>query len=198
MCRKLLISLLALLAVCSSLWAFPGRVTGSLAARPTDTSDQAVLADAPKTDSGKTQETISVELPRSLADEETVTKAAEGRRLSGEEAAALYDELMAIEGNMAALREMSNRKDEVIDALSAENASMKDETGTKTYLMLDGLLGFSGMAPQYGLGLSLGTRLGNSLMLELGVDYMLGGSVQDVMDFSLDDFTFRAGIGWMF
>lgn len=64
--------------------------------------------------------------------------------------------------------------------------------------MLDGIVGFSEGVPDYGLGLTLGTRVGNSLMLELGVDYMLGTSLLDVLDYSIDNWTFRAGIGWMF
>ncbi len=35
-------------------------------------------------------------------------------------------------------------------------------------------------------------------MLELGVDYMLGTSLLDVLNYSIDNWTFRAGVGWMF
>ena len=198
MCKKFVIFLSVLLLASFSLWAFPGRVTGSQETRPIGTSVPEVPEGEQRTDSGTTPESISAEPKRSLADEETVAKAAEGRRLSGDEAAALYDELVTIEGNMASLREVSREKDEVIDGLARENARLKDETGTKAYMLIDGIVGFSEGDPDYGLGLTVGTRLGNSLMLELGTDYMIGSSLSDILDFSIDDFTFRAGVGWLF
>lgn len=77
-------------------------------------------------------------------------------------------------------------------------SELDDETGTKAYLLLDGIVGFSDGYPSYGLGLTVGTRLGNNLMLELGTDYMFGANLSELIDSSIDDWTFRAGIGWMF
>ncbi len=164
----------------------------------TDTSDQEVLDDLQKIDSGTTPQNTSTEQLPYLADPEAMEKAAEGKRLSGDEAAALYDELMAVRENLAALRAVSLGKDAMIDDLAKDNARMKDETGTKAYMLIDGIVGFSEGDPNYGLGLTVGTRLGNSLMLELGTDYMVGSSFSDILDFGIDDFTFRAGVGWMF
>ena len=86
----------------------------------------------------------------------------------------------------------------VIDALSEENSRMKDESGSKAYLMVDAIVGFENALPEYGVGLTIGSRVGNSLMLEAGADYMLGSSMADLRSFSMDDLVFRAGIGWMF
>ena len=198
MCRKSLIFLSVLLLASFSLWAFPGRVTGSPETRPTDTLAQEVQEGELKTDSGIQEEPISIELPASSAVQEATAKAEAGKRLTSDEVSAILAELDAAKADYAALEATSKSKDAAIDSLARENSRLKDETGTKAYIMLDGIIGFEDMAPEYGLGLTIGTRLGNSLMLELGADYMIGGTWQDAMDFSLDDFTFRCGIGWMF
>ena len=201
--RVLLACSLLLCLALPQLAAWPmqqGSVKAEEGAMPSiATSAPEAQGESQKTVSGTTPESTSEEQSGYLADQETIEKAAEGKRLSGEEAAALYDELVTIEGNMTALREMSRRKDDVIGALAAENASMKDETGTKAYAILDAIVGFrDGMIPEYGLGLTLGTRLGNSLMLQLGMDYMLGTDIPDIMKAGPERMQFRAGIGWMF
>ena len=63
--------------------------------------------------------------------------------------------------------------------------------------MLDGIVALDDMIPQYGVGLTVGSRIGNSLMVEVGADYMIGGN-DGYNSFSLDNFEFRAGVGWMF
>lgn len=103
------------------------------------------------------------------------------------------DGVVALNGSQAA----------TIEGLNAEIASLEarleDATSTKAYLMLDGIIGFDGnINPKYGVGLTLGTRLGENLMLELGADYNIGSTWQDALDFGMEDWTFRAGIGWMF
>ena len=198
MCRKLWIFCLVLLLASFSLWAFPGRVTGSQETRPIDTLDQEAQEEEQRTDYGTQVESISIGLPTSSEVQRASEKAAEGKRLSADEVALILDELDAARSDFEALRKTSEEKDATIDDLARENARLKDETGTKAYLMLDGIVGFEDMVPEYGVGLTIGTRLGNSLMLELGADYMIGGTWQDAADFSLDDFTFRCGIGWMF
>lgn len=198
MCRKLWIFCLVLLLASFSLWAFPGRVTGSQETRPIDTLDQEAQEEEQRTDYGTQVESISIGLPTSSEVQRASEKAAEGKRLSADEVALILDELDAARSDFEALRKTSEEKDAAIDDLARENARLKDETGTKAYLMLDGIVGFEDMVPEYGVGLTIGTRLGNSLMLELGADYMIGGTWQDAADFSLDDFTFRCGIGWMF
>ncbi len=198
MCRKSLIFLLVLLAASFSLWAFPGRVTSLQETETIVISDLEVPAEEQKIDSGNQEGTISTEPQISFVVQEAAEKAEAGKRLTNDEVAAILAELDAAKGDYAALEETSKAKDSTIDDLSAENAKLKDETGTKAYLMLDGIIGFYEGYPSYGLGLTVGTRLGNSLMLELGADYMLGGNLTELMDFSIEDFTFRAGIGWMF
>ena len=63
--------------------------------------------------------------------------------------------------------------------------------------MLDGIVGFEDLLPQFGVGVTLGTRIGSSLMLELGVDYDIGG-IDGYNEISMDNLQFRCGIGWMF
>ena len=198
MCRKLSIFCLVLLLASFSLWAFPGRVIGSQETRPIDTLDQEAQEEEQRTDYGTQGESISIGLPTSSEVQRASEKAAEGKRLSSDEVSLILGELEAAQSDFEALRKASEEKDAEIDDLARENARLKDETGTKAYLMLDGILGFENMVPEYGVGITVGTRLGNSLMLELGADYMIGGTWQNAADFSLDDFTFRCGIGWMF
>ena len=79
-------------------------------------------------------------------------------------------------------------------------AELEAETGTRAYLMVDGIIGFENTVPTYGAGLTLGTRIGNHLMVELGADYMIGKfeNGMTIKQFSIDNFEFRASIGWMF
>lgn len=130
-----------------------------------------------------------------------MAKAADGSRLDADESQALYEELVAIREDAAKLRDVSTAKDGQIDMLEAEAASLaadleeaRGEVGSKAYLMVEGIVGVDGLVPSYGLGLTLGARVGSSLMMQLGVDY----TINTAMDFSLDRWTFRAGIGWMF
>lgn len=190
---------LVLLVACCSLWAFPGRATGSLEAKVTDTEAVGLLPEEQRTPSGTTSKEDSMESSQTL--EEALQKANEGNKISGEESSALLDELLAIQADARALREVSQEKDEVINGLTADNVALtsklekaEKEVGSKTYLMLEGIVGVEDLEPHYGVGLTVGARIGNSLMMQLGVDYM----ANSMMDFGLDKWTFRAGVGWMF
>lgn len=202
MWRRLLMCSLALLLACCSLWAFPGRVTASQETAPTDTVAAAVQEEGPRLDSGTTSNGGStVPSQSSRTAQEAMDKAADGSRLDADESQALYEELVAIREDAAALRDVSTAKDGHIDMLEAEAASLaadleeaRGEVGSKAYLMVEGIVGVDGLVPSYGMGLTLGARVGSSLMMQLGVDY----TINTAMDFSLDRWTFRAGIGWMF
>lgn len=194
MCRKSLIFFLVLLLASFSLWAFPGRLTGSQAEAPIDTLDPEVLPEGQRTGSG-IQETIISPEPSaySLAQE----KAEQGKRLTASEVEAVLAELEAAQRDYAALRDSSEAKDEALADLAQENARLRDEAGSKAYLMLDGIVGFNESVPEFGAGITVGARIGSDLMLEAGADYMIGG-VDGVREFSLDNFQFRLGLGWMF
>ena len=120
-------------------------------------------------------------------------------------------EFVALSQNSLALGEITDAQYEEMlataNGLASANAEQADRiaelekaAGTRAYLMLDGIIGFEDMVPAYGVGLTLGTRLGNNLMLELGADYTIGRfeSGMTIKQFSIDNFEFRAGIGWMF
>ena len=144
-----------------------------------------------KEPSGTALKDISTEQSRSLE------KAEQGKRLSGDESEELYLTLVEARDEAKAARASSEAKSAEISALKARLASAEEEAGTKAYLMLDGIVGFKDVIPQFGVGLTVGTRLGNSLMLELGADYMVGG-MDGYSQFDIDNFRFRAGVGWMF
>ena len=146
---------------------------------------QEVQEEEQKMGSGEMPENILIELSKSSKIPEDIKNE-------------LIGELTSVRNDLAVLEETSKAKDEVIDSLVKETKRMKEGSGTKAYMMVDALLGFDEKLPEYGVGLTLGARVGNSLMLEAGVDYMLGSSLSDIAGFSMDDFTFRAGIGWMF
>lgn len=193
MCRKLSIFLLVLLVACSSLWAFPGRVTASRATETTDTLEAEVLPEVQSQDSGTLPEAASTEPLTSSVTDQVMEKVAQGRRLTASDAAALTLELTALQEDLAALETVSAEKDALIDALTKSAG----EAGSKAWLMLDGIAGMRDQKPEFGLGLSFGTRLGNSLMMNLGVDWMFM-SLDGFKPLSMNDVTFRAGIGWMF
>lgn len=141
--------------------------------------------------SGTALKDTSEEQPSSLG------KAQEGKRLSGDEALELYLAITEASREAKAARESSEAKSAEIAELKARLAKAEEETGSKPYLMLDGIVGIDSSIPQYGIGLTVGSRIGNSLMVEVGADYMIGGN-DGYNLFSLDNFEFRAGIGWMF
>ncbi len=124
-------------------------------------------------------------------------KAREGKRLTGDEALELYFNLAEAEDEYKAAREASEAKDAEIAGLKAELAEAEEETGSKAYVMLDGIIGFETGIPQFGAGFTIGTRIGNSLMLEAGADYMVGG-LDGINHFSIDNFQLRTSVGWMF
>ena len=93
----------------------------------------------------------------------------------------------------------------LIETVKANNkqadyiAHLEKEAGSKGYGMINLLVGFEGLKPTYGVGLTLGMRVGSSLMLQAGADYTIGNFVDNPLyDFSLDNLSFKAGIGWMF
>lgn len=144
-----------------------------------------------KEPSGTALKDISTEQSRSLE------KAEQGKRLSGTESEELYLTLVEARDEAKAARASSEAKSAEISALKARLAAAEEEAGTKAYLMLDGIVGFKDVIPQFGVGLTVGTRLGDSLMVELGADYMIGG-MDGYSQFDIDNFQFRAGLGWMF
>ena len=127
----------------------------------------------------------------------SLEKAEEGKRLSGDEALELYLTLTEASKEAAAARAASEAKDAEIAELKAQLAKAESETGSKPYLMLGGVVGVDNMVPQYGVGVTVGSRIGNSLMVEAGANYMIGGN-DGYNKFALDNFQFHAGIGWMF
>lgn len=204
--RRYALIFLALLLVCSSLWAFPGRgeeKTKTTAPQITVTvMEPTAEAESQKDTSGTPSETISTE--QNSLQKNSLEKAVEiadsGSLLIGSK----YDELLfnlnEAQKDKDAAEKASEEKDAEIANLKEDLAEAEKETGAKAYLMLDGIIGFSEGVPDYGLGLTVGTRIGNNLMAELGVDYTIGkfDSGMVIKEFNLDNFEFRASVGWMF
>ena len=160
--------------------------------RITVTTTELTAEEQPQSEpSGTVSKDTSEEPSRSLG------KAQEGKRLSGDEALELYLAITEAADEAKAARASSEAKSAEIAELKARLAKAEEETGSKPYLMLDGIVAIDDMIPQYGVGLTVGSRIGNSLMVEVGADYMIGGN-DGYNSFSLDNFQFRAGVGWMF
>lgn len=202
--KRLSLIFLALLLASASLWAFPGR-GGEKAAELTSepatvmTMEPTEEAESQKTISGTPSETTSTELSDSQKNslEKAVAIADSGSILIGSKYDELLFNLTEAQKDAAIAEKASEEKDAEIASLKKDLAKAEKETGTKAYIMFDGIIGFENMIPQFGVSASLGTRLGNSLMLEVGADYMIGG-MNGYNQFSLDNFEFRAGVGWMF
>ncbi len=159
---------------------------------PTDMTEEPIAEESSQNaPSGTDLKETSTEQPNSLI------KAEEGRRLNGNEAQELYFTIVEARDKAAVAREAAEAKDAEIADLKARLGAAESETGTKAYLMLDGIIGFEDSIPQFGTGITVGTRIGNSLMVELGADYMIGG-INGYNRFSIDNFEFRASVGWMF
>ena len=213
-CGKRLSLLLSVFFLASlSLWAFPGReareeppVTAGREAPSADMTEVPMPeAESQKMPSGTESGTIS-EKQESLPQAENsslekVKKIAEdGGLIVGtrrDELQAVIDDLAS---DIAVAEEASKAKDDEIASLKEDLAEAEEATGTKPYLMLDGVIGFEDVVPTYGVGITLGTRIGNHLMAELGADYMIGRftAPMTIKEFSVDNFEFRASVGWMF
>ena len=207
-CGKRLSLIFAVLLLASfSLWAFPGRTKAEAVSPTIETAVQEeTTAEAPiqeaepqKMPSGNGSEATPEEQLSSPTS--SIAKAAEiadkGGLIIGEKQKELQLVIEMLESDIATAEEASKAKDEEIVKLRDDLAKAEDETGTKAYLMLDGIVGFEAGIPQFGAGITVGTRIGNSIMVELGADYMIGG-MNGYNQFDIDNFQFRAGAGWMF
>ncbi len=199
-CRVLLAGFFVLFLALLPLAAWPMQ-RAEIKEEPIEIEIPTVMTEEPTAEeplqnelSGIVSENISTEQSNLL------TKAEEGRRLNGDESQELYFTLVEAREEAAAVREASEAKDAEITDLKARLASAEEESGTKAYLMMDGIIGFSEGVPDYGLGITVGTRIGNNLMAELGVDYTVGKfeNGMTIKKFGLDNFEFRASVGWMF
>lgn len=78
-------------------------------------------------------------------------------------------------------------------------AALENETGSKAYGKIYGVIGFEDAFPTYGIGAGLGVRIGNSFMLEAGADYMLGDfKSMPSFKWDINNMRITAGFGWMF
>ena len=107
----------------------------------------------------------------------------------GEITDAQYEEIL----NTAAA--MSSANAEQADRLAELEAS----AGTRPYLKAGMSVGFNDLVPTYGVDAAIGVRIGNHLMVEAGAGYTIGEFVgEPVYDFSMDNLSFNASVGWMF
>ena len=207
-CGKRLSLIFAVLLLASfSLWAFPGRTKAEAVSPAIEAAVQEETTAEEPTQEAEPQKMPSGTGSGTMPEEQlssptsSIAKAAEiadkGGLIIGEKQKELQMVIEMLESDIATAEEASKAKDEEIVKLRDDLAKAEDETGTKAYLMLDGIVGFEAGIPQFGAGITVGTRIGNSIMVELGADYMIGG-MNGYNQFDIDNFQFRAGAGWMF
>ena len=146
-------------------------------------------------------ESLAIQLGNLKAAQEELQRQAEGLETSSQTFSALLESYS--ETGKISEAEYEAVKTTLVSVLAQNGeqadriAKLEEEAGTKAYLMLDGIVGFKDSIPQFGAGVTVGARIGSDLMVEAGADYMIGG-VNGLNRWSLDNWQFRAGVGWMF
>ena len=195
--RRYALTFLALLLASASLWAFPGRGGAEpvIAPLPSVTMEAPIEeAASPKMPSGTASSETSDELRSSL---KAAAEIADKPVIIGGGKSELSIVLDSLEEKLETAEASREAKDAEIAELKEALADAEAETGSKAYIMADGVIGFdTDGLPEFGAGITIGTRIGNSLMVEAGTDYMIGGA-GGIRPFSLSNFRFRTGIGWM-
>lgn len=74
--------------------------------------------------------------------------------------------------------------------------TLKKEQSTKLFANVGLVLGFQKSAPVYGANANIGIRLGKSITLSVGAQYMFGSFANMVFDSNIDRLAFTGSIGW--
>lgn len=74
--------------------------------------------------------------------------------------------------------------------------TLKKEQSTKLFANVGLVLGFQKSAPVYGANANVGIRLGKSMTLSVGAQYMFGSFSNMVFDSNIDRLAFTGSIGW--
>lgn len=74
--------------------------------------------------------------------------------------------------------------------------TLKKEQSTKLFANVGLVLGFQKSAPVYGANANVGIRLGKSMTLSVGAQYMFGSFSKMVFDNNIDRLAFTGSIGW--
>ena len=74
--------------------------------------------------------------------------------------------------------------------------TLKKEQSTKLFANVGLVLGFQKSAPVYGANANVGIRLGKSMTLSVGAQYMFGSFSNMVFDNNIDRLAFTGYIGW--
>lgn len=192
--RRLSMFLLALLLACSSLSAFPRQPTSSAEATAGATQEAEAQAEGLKTVSGTLSQSPST---ASAQGSETEAKLAEGKKLTKDESAAVLAEIEAIRADLAALRAVSVDKDKVIAEQADAIKRLGRASGTKWGVMAGAGAHVADGGLAYGLGVDGIVRLGDHVLLDVGVSYDIGGP-GGIYSFDAENLGFSVKAGWMF
>lgn len=115
-----------------------------------------------------------------------------------------YDEVKAIVGTLAeradSTADVVAEQQARIDELEAKNAKLKTKAGTQAYGKINTIVGFSNGVPEWSAGLSLGTKFGFGMIMEMGANYKIGDLANpiSVPSWDIDRLTVSASFGWTF
>lgn len=93
-----------------------------------------------------------------------------------------------------------DEQNEKIAQQDAEIAKLKKASGTVAYGKFNALVGFENAIPNWSLGLALGTKFKNGMMLEMGANYRVGDLNDKLFNlgWDIDRLSVNASIGWTF
>lgn len=115
-----------------------------------------------------------------------------------------YDEVKAIVETLAekadSTADVVAEQQARISELEAKNAQLKAKAGTQAYGKLNTVIGFKEGLPEWSAGLSLGTKFGSGMILEMGANYKIGNFNGKIVDlgWNIDRLTVSASFGWTF
>ena len=114
-----------------------------------------------------------------------------------EQAEIAEDEIHQQTINALSVSEETNIKQ--ADEIVSLSEALKSERKSKGYVKLSGLFGLDeDKTPEYGAGLSIGMRVGRHMILELGIQTMIGSIKTPIYGFSLRNLVGVVSIGWEF
>lgn len=214
--KKLLVILLVFCVVYSSLWAIPGgnqkRYSDtSQKEENLETSSDQILAEP--VNSLEISETFSTNTEAPKAPEAPVAEVPVVEEAPVAEVP--VEEVVSVKkSDFVAIEAIVEELDEVITSAStaeekaAASADAVDRAFNLGYAKADDLtkvfalgkisVGFEKAKPLWGVGVDLGLKIGQGLLVSAGANYYVGGFTADtiVKPFDMDRLSFSLGVGW--
>lgn len=143
-------------------------------------------------------ETAETALQKSEEALQKLEIALEGSKNSQENLELISEVRASLTGDMlSSLNVLEVNNTRQADEIAYTQGRLDKETGTKFFAKVNGIVGFKDSKPTWGVGTSIGLRVGSGFLIETGVNYMVGDFVsKPSLEFDLDNLQIVAGIGW--